>query len=172
MYEYNQIGKTIKYHRTKNNDTLSNLAEYLGLDPGNLSKIETGKRKASQHILHKIAEKYKLNPSDKNELFTSSGYPNFEEVNYSYMEQNQNQQQVNVQMPGNLPVLFSDVAGVTSSPFGLVFDFGQRVGSTNQVSIVARIGVSKEHGEALLKVLADKVKEMQLLTKKGDKKND
>lgn len=171
MNKFSQIGKAIRLYRTRNNDTLSNLAEYLGIDIGNLSKIETGKRKAPEQVLHKIAERYRLNPLEKNDLYISSGYPHYKEVNYLYMEQNQNAQQVNVQVPGNLPVLFSDVAGVTSSPFGLVFDFGQRVGSTNQVNVVARVGVSKEHAEALLKVLADKLREMQLKSK-TEKKND
>lgn len=165
-----EAGKKIKEFRIKNNDTLVNLANYLNIDVGNLSKIENGKRGLSKELLDKISHKYNLNLEDKQYLFATSGYYS-EGVSLKYMEQNIVKEQT-VQVPNNLPVLFSDVIGITSSQFGLVLDFGQRLGSTNQTNVVARVGISKEHGEALLKVLTEKIKEMQLLTKKTDKKDD
>jgi len=170
----NDIGKKIREFRVQNGDTLSDLANYLSIDVGNLSKIETGKRSLPFEIINKLADRYKLNLNQRAYLLAINSHSNEGKGVYKNVNQEENKQaqgqQINV--PNNLPVLFSDSIGVTSSPFGLVFDFGQRVGPTNQVNIVARVGLSKEHGEALLKVLSEKIKEMQLLTKKGDRKND
>lgn len=172
--KFSRVGKKIREFRMRNNDTLVELAKFLNMDVGNLSKVETGKRGLPPETLNKIADKYKLSPDDRTQLFVASGYSRGGEGVYKNMNQEENRQvkTQNFNVPNNLPVLFSDSIGLTSSKFGLVFDFGQRVGPTDQVNIVARIGLSKEHAEALIQVLAGKIKEMQLLTDKGNKKSD
>jgi hypothetical protein len=67
--------------------------------------------------------------------------------------------ELQVNIANNQPVLYSDSVFVTAGKFGVVFDFAQSVGSTNQQNVVARIGMSKEHALALLNVLEKKVKE-------------
>lgn len=51
------------------------------------------------------------------------------------------------------PILYTDNVVVTSNEDGVVFDFCQRVGSTPQVRVVARVGMSREHAKKLLIVL-------------------
>ena len=166
------VGKKIRQLRFQNKDKLTDLADYLGIDAGNLSKIENGKRKLSLELIDKIAEKYHLKPEERAFLLTESESSGEEVYRNMNPNVNPNSPQTQVNLPAGLPVLYSDVISVTASPYGLVFDFGQKMGPTNQVNIVARIGVSKEHGDALMKVLMGKLKDMQLLTKKTDKKND
>lgn len=68
------------------------------------------------------------------------------------------EEQFGVSLPeSKADVLFSDAAMVTSSPFGVVIDFGQKVGPTNNVRIVSRIGLSREHVEKLLEVLKNHI---------------
>lgn len=45
------------------------------------------------------------------------------------------------------PILYTDSIFMTANPDGVVFDVMQRVGSTNQARIVARIGMSREHAK-------------------------
>jgi hypothetical protein len=57
------------------------------------------------------------------------------------------------------PILFTDNVNISVSPDGVVLDVLQRLGSTDQVRVVSRVGMSREHakkfmnklGEALLK---------------------
>ena len=57
------------------------------------------------------------------------------------------------------PILYTDNINIGVSPDGVVLDVLQRLGSTDQVRVVSRIGMSREHakkfmnklGEALLK---------------------
>jgi hypothetical protein len=78
------------------------------------------------------------------------------------MMNDQNKKSNAVQVSINLdttPVLFTDNINMTVNPDGVVLDIMQRLGPTNQVRIVARIGMSREHakkfvnkmGELLLK---------------------
>ena len=52
------------------------------------------------------------------------------------------------------PILYTDSIFMTTNPDGLVLDVGQRVASTNQVRIVSRIGMSKDHAKKFVNELA------------------
>lgn len=54
--------------------------------------------------------------------------------------------QVNINLD-TTPVLYTDSISMTSNEFGLMLDVMQRVGPTNQVRVVARIGMSREHAK-------------------------
>jgi uncharacterized lipoprotein NlpE involved in copper resistance len=62
-------------------------------------------------------------------------------------------QQVNLNLDLT-PILFTDSVFMTSNSDGVVLDVGQRVASTNQVRIVSRIGMSREHAKKLVNELA------------------
>ncbi len=51
------------------------------------------------------------------------------------------------------PILYTDNIMVTSNEDGVVLDFCQRVGSSPQVRVVGRVGMSREHAKKLLMVL-------------------
>lgn len=57
------------------------------------------------------------------------------------------------------PILYTDNVMLTSNDDGIVFDFCQRLGSSPQVRVVARIGMSREHAKKLLMVLTNQVEQ-------------
>jgi len=64
-----------------------------------------------------------------------------------------NQKNQPVQISVNLdttPVLYTDNVNLTVNPNGVVLDIMQRLGPTNQVRIVSRIGMSREHAKKFL----------------------
>ncbi|OGH06703.1 MAG: hypothetical protein A2W22_02315 [Candidatus Levybacteria bacterium RBG_16_35_11] len=64
-------------------------------------------------------------------------------------EQQQGQQQgmnVNVNLD-TTPIFYTDNVYISANPDGVVFDVMQRLGSTNQVRIVSRVGMSREHAK-------------------------
>lgn len=52
------------------------------------------------------------------------------------------------------PIYYTDNLFITSNEDGVVIDVGQRIASTNQVQIVARIGMSREHAKKFVDVLS------------------
>ena len=50
-------------------------------------------------------------------------------------------------------ILYTDNVLMTTNEDGVVLDVGQKLGSTNQVRIVSRIGMSREHAKKLVKEL-------------------
>ena len=62
--------------------------------------------------------------------------------------------QLNVNLD-TTPILYTDNVYMTMNEDGLVLDVCQRMGNTNQVRIVARIGMSQSHAAKLVKQLGN-----------------
>lgn len=63
--------------------------------------------------------------------------------------QKQPEQKVNLN-PDTTPVLYTDNIYMTSHEFGIVVDFGQKIGPTNETKIVSRVGMSRDHAKKFL----------------------
>lgn len=53
------------------------------------------------------------------------------------------------------PVFYSDIVYVSSSEYGVVLDFAQRIGPTNQQQVVARVGMPFSHARKMIEVIQD-----------------
>lgn len=66
------------------------------------------------------------------------------------MAKSNDEQNSGMQVSINLdttPIYYTDSVSMTANPDGVVFDVMQRVGPSNQVRIVSRIGMSREHAK-------------------------
>lgn len=70
------------------------------------------------------------------------------------MDKKQEEQkiQVNVNLD-TTPILYTDNIMMTTNEDGLVLDVTQKLGSTNQMRIVSRIGMSRDHAKKFLNEL-------------------
>lgn len=67
-------------------------------------------------------------------------------------------QKKQVQISVNLDttsVLYTDNINMTVNPDGVVLDVMQKLGPTNQVRIVTRVGMSREHAKKFVKKLGE-----------------
>lgn len=64
MIDYDLIGKRIKNIRTQHDMTQEQLAEYSGITPGYLSKIEAGTKQPSLEVLMAIAYSFGVSLDD------------------------------------------------------------------------------------------------------------
>jgi len=68
------------------------------------------------------------------------------------MDKNETQGQqfaINVNLD-TTPILYTDNVFMATNPDGLMLDFGQRLSNTNQMRIVSRIGMSREHAKKIV----------------------
>ena len=70
---------------------------------------------------------------------------------------NNNGMNVNINLD-TTPILYTDNVLIGVSEDGIVLDFCQKLGPTNQMRIVSRIGMSRYHAKKFLKVLSDQLK--------------
>lgn len=55
--------------------------------------------------------------------------------------------------PRTTPVLYADFVYIKSNENGIVLDFAQQIGPSDQYNIVSRIGISKDHARKLIEHL-------------------
>jgi hypothetical protein len=84
--------------------------------------------------------------------------------------ENKQEVQVNVNLD-TTPVLYTDHVFMATNEDGLVMDFGQKLGTTNQLRIVSRIGMSREHAKKLLKELGNLLAMTEGQKQTGEKQN-
>lgn len=73
------------------------------------------------------------------------------------MDKDNNQPQqlaVNINLD-TTPILYTDNVFMTTNEDGIVFDFGQKVGPSNQLRIVSRVGMSRSHAKKFLKEMGN-----------------
>ena len=51
------------------------------------------------------------------------------------------------------PIVYTDNIFMTTNQYGLTLDIGQRLATTNQIRIVARVGMSREHAKKFIQEL-------------------
>ena len=149
------------------------LAKGLGYSRGYISLIESGKMKPTVELLSKYVLFFNLKSNDINlpeeVLLVVKQNENPVQREYTSGEDKLLESKVpgeltkkmvnlNFRVPADIKVLYSDIVSLSTSEFGVVLDFGQRMGSTDEVTIVSRIGLSPKHGKALMKLLEDKLK--------------
>lgn len=80
----------------------------------------------------------------------------------------QQQLEVNVNLD-TTPVLFTDSINMTANNDGVVLDVMQRLGNTDKVRIVARIGMSREHAKKFVDSLGKLLLRTDGVSITGDK---
>jgi transcriptional regulator with XRE-family HTH domain len=162
----NKFGEKIKEFRRLRGLTSQELAGKLSVSRSYLARLENGYDKPSQEFLRKLSKNLSLSDEQAKQIWDLAGYTSsgfiidrenrkgvVEEVNNGEVETGKEmKKEIQVSMK-DVPVLYSDSAFVTANQFGIVFDFAQSIGSTNNQNVVARIGMSIDHARALSEVL-------------------
>lgn len=160
----------LKKYREIRNINITQASKALGIERSYLSKVEHKHIRPSLDLLRRLIELYSIPETELAYLYAESGYGTGKEIIINQkegremlkMDKNQNSNEAQVSVPTNTPILYCDSIFITKSDFGLVFDFAQKLGPTNKHTVVSRIGMSKEHAEAFLRILADQIKEKKV----------
>jgi len=177
MEKYSYFGERIRLYRKQRKESLADIARATKVSRAYVSKLEKGKSKPSEDILNSLISHFQLSGDGAFELVVLAGYKantvRFEQPSeltsedskgkeVNFMEEGIKTQQIKIDVPKGTPVLYTDSAFVTLSQYGIVIDYAQTLASTNQQQVVARLGMSIDHAEALVKILTQKISEARL----------
>lgn len=90
------------------------------------------------------------------------------------MDENKQNQEKKVGLNINLdttPIVYTDNVFMNANEDGIVLDVGQKVFNTNQVRIVARIGMSRSHAKKFLAEMGKLLAITEGHSQSGEKKN-
>ena len=186
MENLRKFGKLLKNYRRKAGLGASSFAENLDVDRSYISKLENGRERPSKNLLSKLSFLLSLSPEEVALLWTLSGksYHGMVLENYS-IDSAHGKEVIKEKMPteqtngGALPtagskpsftiklnsdqaIVYTDVAAINSNPYGLIINFGQTGGSSNEAVITTRVGMSIEHAKALLAALTDNIRKAEM----------
>lgn len=170
------LGSKLKEVRLNKGFKSTSVADQLGIDRSHLSKIENNLRKPSERIIRSLIEFYSLPSDQAKELLLLGNYGTKEgesRAESSFSSENQNQQNQLINVPANIPVLYTDSAFVTAGPFGILFEFAQTSGIPGAPqNIVSKIGLSVSHARVFNKVLSKKILEAEKFSEEFEKKRN
>jgi len=153
------FGVAIKAIRVAANETIENVADAVEISLEELSNIETGKKLPSEDILELFISHFALRDTEAVRLWELAGYSYEEELRMAFEgNDDKKPKELNVHVPQDMQILFTDMVHVSGNKYGLVVNFIQGVGPTGKPTVVSRVGMSKEHAESLVDVLQKSIK--------------
>lgn len=69
-------------------------------------------------------------------------------------EPTQSQLNINVN-PEKTPILYTDMVFMSVNEDGVIFDVCQKLGTSNQLQVVNRVGMSRDHAKKFVKKLSE-----------------
>jgi transcriptional regulator with XRE-family HTH domain len=157
MTNIKSITLKLKALRVLKGIKVNELAQKLGVDQSYVSKIESAQVNISMDLILRIMNVLDLNTEERasisKELSLKSDVTNLhtdrEAVNQPMIQDNK----IDVILPDNINILYSNSMWVSSDEFGIVLDFGQKTQDPTKHIIVTRVGISKEHAKKILEAL-------------------
>lgn len=157
-----ELGLKLRYYRRNSGKTSHEIAKAIKVTGSYYSRIENGKVKPTRKLLGKIAEELKVPHEDYLILESLAGFGtaaiSSENADTTDKQPEETGYKVKIDTEKQF-VLFSDVMYLSITENGVVFDFAQRKGLTNEVQAVSRIGVTLRHAEKIATLINEKLLE-------------
>jgi transcriptional regulator with XRE-family HTH domain len=152
---YRSFGEVLKKLRSKAAKTSAEVAGAVEIDEPRLHKYEAGEQRPTEDILLLLIQHFNLKDDQASELWKLAGYSGEpEEDLYFINDEFGSPQQVTVAVtPHDARIVYTDMIQVMVNNYGVIINFMQGAGPSNQPLAVSRVGMSKEHAKSVLEVL-------------------
>lgn len=151
MSKFTKLGRVIKSYRLAAEESIEDLSGAVEVEPDFINDLESGKAQPPEDILALIINHLNIEETEASELWTLAGYET--EATRSEEMSDDDAKQLNVNVPSDKPILYTDRVHVVSNGYGVVLNFIQGVGPNGPAQVVSRVGMSHEHAKSVLEVL-------------------
>ncbi len=145
---YEKFGKTLKNYRKKADESIRDVSDAVEIQPDFLESIEQGDDRPSEDILALLITHFNLDTDAATKMWSLAGYNHVTQG--GDMDSND---ELNIHVPADEPVLYTDMVHVISNKYGVTLNFVQGIGPNGKPVVVSRVGMSREHAESVLEVL-------------------
>lgn len=153
--KFEEFGVALKAFRVAAKETVEDVSGAVEIEPDVLANIEKGKEVPPVDILELLIIHFQLRENDATRLWELAGYSREELAEFimsNDKQDNTENKELRINLPGDSKVLYTDMVQVMSNKYGVVLNFIQGAPG-NSATVVARLGMSKEHAKSLLEVL-------------------
>ena len=144
---YASFGRRLKILRESANESVDEVSGAVEIAKDELMKIENGEIRPPEDTLSLLISHFDVTDAEEEKLWEMAGYRQDD-----LGDNLQNVASIML-MPFDGRVVYSDMAQITINNYGVVMNFMQIGGGGKHPLAIARIGMSREHAESVLKLL-------------------
>lgn len=173
QYPYKRLGLYLKRLRVKLQESIAEVSGAVEIDASLLNEIETGIKRPSEDILLLLISHFSLKEDEAVQLWELAEFDDGDLPIKNGSNSDETTRHAAIVTPEELRISYTDMVHVTVNNYGVVMNFMQSMGPTNQPMIVSRVGMSKEHAKSVLEVLQKTLEQKSLPAPKSnsDKKD-
>lgn len=151
-FPYKTLGGRLRAMRERLRESLAEVAGSVEIEPDALVTIEEGKSRPSEDILLLLISHFAVKEDEAIALWELAGYERLD--GFSQGNTNDDSAKGSVMMlPIDARIAYTDMAHVVVNDHGVVLNFMQTNGPSNQPMIVSRLGMSREHAQSIIELL-------------------
>jgi len=148
---FRPLGKQLKALRDRASETLAEASGAVEIDVRTLASYELGRTRPSEDVLLLLISHFGAKDDEAVKLWELAGY-GMSKIPAAHMA-NELQQPVEAAEGIDSRILFTDVVDIVVNNYGVVMKFLQGSGPTAQPTVVAKVGMSREHAKSVLHIL-------------------
>jgi transcriptional regulator with XRE-family HTH domain len=148
---FRDLGAKLRSMRTGAQKSLAEVSGAVEIDSDILEQYETGQARPSEDILLLLISHFDLHDSEATSLWELAGYTKPMDSD----DKTDDNKQVVMVMPMDARVVYTDTVQVSVNNFGVIMNFMQGFGTSNQPLAVSRVGMSKEHARSVITLLEE-----------------
>lgn len=153
-YPYRQLGTALRKLRQKQRETVADVSGAVEIEIDMLTAFELGTRRPDKDILLLLISHFGVPENEAAALWETAGYDQRDmNATFTVADDAQNSQTPVVVLPGDARIIYTDLAHIMVNNHGVVLNFMQSAGPSNQPMIVSRLGMSREHAKSVLEML-------------------
>ena len=152
---FRTLGWQLKLVREQLKQTLAEVSGAVEIETEILELIEQGKQRPNEDVLFLLISHFDIKDADASSLWELAGYSdNFSLPKEDLLPLSSGQDKaLNITLPLDPRIMYTDHLHTSVGDYGVVLNFMQATGFTNQSLPVARVGMSKEHAHKVLETL-------------------
>lgn len=154
---YSPFGNALKSLREKSAKSQVEVSGAVEIAPDLLSSFESGESRPSEDILFLLIQHFDLEGKEADELWRLAGYAKDTAADAQFFMNDEfggvkETRRVLVSEEDS-KIVYTDMIQVMVNKYGVILNFMQGAGASNQPLAVSRVGMSKEHAKSILEVL-------------------
>lgn len=157
---FESFGKELKKIRTEAKKSIMDVSGAMELDPSQLRRIEVGEEQPSEELIILLVSHFELEDTEALELWKLAGYDKPDASSAESASASTSGSNPVVIPVSDARVVYTDMVNVSANNYGVVVNFMQGLGSSNQQMTISRVGMSIEHAVSFIKVLSETVEQV------------
>jgi transcriptional regulator with XRE-family HTH domain len=161
---FQPLGARLKLIRQKLQESLAEVSGAVEIDEELLERFEHGAERPNEDLLMLLISHFGIRDDDAVNLWELAGYDTSRRPGATNDDNQSKAAPLTLLLALDARILYSDGFHVTANPSGIVVNFTQNAGQDNQAVPIARVGMSHEQAQNVMRVLSQALSGIEQLS--------